>query len=46
VGRRRLFLCLSRSCARFLQHDAHRSRLVGDRISSTVPATSTAPSIR
>jgi hypothetical protein len=25
VGRRHLFLCFSRSCARFLQHDAHGS---------------------
>jgi hypothetical protein len=25
VGRRRLFLCFSRFCARSLQHDANRS---------------------
>jgi hypothetical protein len=46
VGRRHLFLCFSRSCTRSLQHDAHRSRLVGDRSSSAAPVTSTVPSIR
>jgi hypothetical protein len=47
VGRRRMFsLFFLVFCAWSLQHDAHRSRLVGDRSSSTAPAISMAPSIR
>jgi hypothetical protein len=38
-----LFLFFPRFCARSLQHDAYEFRLVGDRSSSTAPATSTAP---
>jgi hypothetical protein len=46
VGHRRVLSLFSRFCARSSQHDAHRSWLVGDRSSSTAPATNTAPSIR
>jgi hypothetical protein len=47
VGHRRVFsLFFLVFCARSLRHDAHGSRLVGDRSSSTAPAKSMAPSIR
>jgi hypothetical protein len=47
VGHHCVFSLFSRFfCPRSLQHDAHGSRLVGDRSSSTAPATSMAPSIR
>jgi hypothetical protein len=46
VGHRRVLSLFSCFFARSLQHDAHRSRLVGDRSSSTAPVISTAPSIR
>jgi hypothetical protein len=47
VGAVVCFLCFfSCFCARSLQRDTHRSRLVGDGSSSTAPATNTAPSIR
>jgi hypothetical protein len=46
VGYRRVLSLLSRFCVQSLQHDTHRSRFVGDKSSSTAPATSTAPSTR
>jgi hypothetical protein len=45
VGRRGSFSSFPRSCALSLYHDAYGFRVVGDRSSSAVPATSTAPSI-
>jgi hypothetical protein len=45
VGHRCSFSSFSRFCALSLYHDAYGSRIVGDRSSSAVPATSMAPSI-
>jgi hypothetical protein len=45
VRRRRLFPSFPRLCALSLYRDAYGFRVVGDRSSSAVPATSTVPSI-
>jgi hypothetical protein len=45
VGHRCSFSSFPRFCTLSLCHDAYGFRIVGDRSSSAVPATSTAPSI-